>query len=81
MGNLVVIPISCAQVRQRARRAGSTGPGKCYRLWRVFITMCLSFKGEISANMVLRDCISIEPKLVVEAPRAFFKSLLFISFG
>ncbi|ORY38513.1 P-loop containing nucleoside triphosphate hydrolase protein [Rhizoclosmatium globosum] len=33
MDNLVVIPISQAQARQRAGRAGRTGPGKCYRLY------------------------------------------------
>jgi ATP-dependent RNA helicase DHX8/PRP22 len=30
---LVVTPISQAQARQRAGRAGRTGPGKCYRLY------------------------------------------------
>ena len=31
--SLVVTPISQAQARQRAGRAGRTGPGKCYRLY------------------------------------------------
>jgi len=33
MDSLVVIPISQAQAKQRAGRAGRTGPGKCYRLY------------------------------------------------
>lgn len=33
MDQLVVVPISQAQARQRAGRAGRTGPGKCYRLY------------------------------------------------
>uniref|UniRef100_A0A5S6PYS7 RNA helicase n=1 Tax=Trichuris muris TaxID=70415 RepID=A0A5S6PYS7_TRIMR len=33
MDSLVVSPISQAQAKQRAGRAGRTGPGKCYRLY------------------------------------------------
>ncbi|KAI3658087.1 hypothetical protein MP638_002371 [Amoeboaphelidium occidentale] len=33
MDSLLVVPISQAQARQRAGRAGRTGPGKCYRLY------------------------------------------------
>lgn len=33
MDSLVVSPISQASARQRAGRAGRTGPGKCYRLY------------------------------------------------
>ena len=33
MDTLVVAPISQASARQRAGRAGRTGPGKCYRLY------------------------------------------------
>lgn len=33
MDSLVVCPISAASARQRAGRAGRTGPGKCYRLY------------------------------------------------
>lgn len=33
MDALVVAPISQASARQRAGRAGRTGPGKCYRLY------------------------------------------------
>lgn len=33
MDSLVVTPISQASARQRAGRAGRTGPGKCYRLY------------------------------------------------
>lgn len=33
MNSLIVTPISQAQARQRAGRAGRTGPGKCYRLY------------------------------------------------
>lgn len=33
MDQLVVVPISQAQARQRSGRAGRTGPGKCYRLY------------------------------------------------
>ena len=33
MDSLTVVPISQASARQRAGRAGRTGPGKCYRLY------------------------------------------------
>ncbi|EDO05376.1 RNA Helicase associated domain (HA2) family protein [Babesia bovis T2Bo] len=33
MESLVVVPISQASAKQRAGRAGRTGPGKCYRLY------------------------------------------------
>lgn len=33
MDSLVVTPVSQAQARQRAGRAGRTGPGKCFRLY------------------------------------------------
>lgn len=33
MDSLIVCPISMASARQRAGRAGRTGPGKCYRLY------------------------------------------------
>jgi ATP-dependent RNA helicase DHX8/PRP22 len=33
MDSLIVTPISVASARQRAGRAGRTGPGKCYRLY------------------------------------------------
>ena len=33
MDSLIVSPISAASARQRAGRAGRTGPGKCYRLY------------------------------------------------
>lgn len=33
MDTLMVTPISQASARQRAGRAGRTGPGKCYRLY------------------------------------------------
>ena len=33
MDSLVVSPISVASAKQRAGRAGRTGPGKCYRLY------------------------------------------------
>ena len=33
MESLQVTPISCASAKQRAGRAGRTGPGKCYRLY------------------------------------------------
>jgi ATP-dependent RNA helicase DHX8/PRP22 len=33
MDSLIVTPISAASARQRAGRAGRTGPGKCYRLY------------------------------------------------
>jgi ATP-dependent RNA helicase DHX8/PRP22 len=33
MDSLVVVPISRASAKQRAGRAGRTGPGKCYRLY------------------------------------------------
>jgi ATP-dependent RNA helicase DHX8/PRP22 len=33
MDSLVISPISQASARQRAGRAGRTGPGRCYRLY------------------------------------------------
>ena len=33
MDALVVAPVSQASAKQRAGRAGRTGPGKCYRLY------------------------------------------------
>jgi ATP-dependent RNA helicase DHX8/PRP22 len=33
MDQLIVMPISQAQARQRSGRAGRTGPGKCYRMY------------------------------------------------
>lgn len=33
MDSLIVAPISAASAKQRAGRAGRTGPGKCYRLY------------------------------------------------
>ena len=33
MDTLVVAPISQASAKQRAGRAGRTGPGKCYRIY------------------------------------------------
>lgn len=33
MDTLMVTPISQASARQRAGRAGRTGPGKCFRLY------------------------------------------------
>lgn len=37
---LVVTPISQAQAKQRAGRAGRTGPGKCYRYSRTCLQYC-----------------------------------------
>jgi ATP-dependent RNA helicase DHX8/PRP22 len=42
MDSLIVVPISQAQARQRAGRAGRTGPGKAYRLYTEN-----AFKGEM----------------------------------
>lgn len=42
MDSLIVMPISQAQARQRAGRAGRTGPGKCYRLYTE-----IAFKNEM----------------------------------
>lgn len=33
MDSLMVTPVSQAGAKQRAGRAGRTGPGKCYRLY------------------------------------------------
>jgi len=33
MDSLVIVPIAKSQAKQRAGRAGRTGPGKCYRLY------------------------------------------------
>ena len=47
MDSLVVTPISQAQARQRAGRAGRTGPGKCYRLYTE-----AAFQNEMLPNTV-----------------------------
>eukprot|EP01138_Halocafeteria_seosinensis_P016291 gb/GECG01016621.1/.p1 GENE.gb/GECG01016621.1/~~gb/GECG01016621.1/.p1 ORF type:complete len:1218 (+),score=196.26 gb/GECG01016621.1/:1-3654(+) len=47
MDSLVVVPISQASARQRAGRAGRTGPGKCYRLYTEN-----AFKNEMLPNSV-----------------------------
>ena len=47
MDSLVVVPISQASARQRAGRAGRTGPGKCYRLYTE-----LAYKTEMMATSV-----------------------------
>jgi ATP-dependent RNA helicase DHX8/PRP22 len=47
MDSLVVVPISQASARQRAGRAGRTGPGKCYRLYTE-----LAFKTEMLPTSV-----------------------------
>jgi ATP-dependent RNA helicase DHX8/PRP22 len=49
MDSLVVTPISQASARQRAGRAGRTGPGKCYRLYTEH-----AFK--VSADTSLPNC-------------------------
>ncbi|KAG8959008.1 DEAH-box ATP-dependent RNA helicase prp22 [Tulasnella sp. 419] len=47
MDSLVVTPISQAQARQRAGRAGRTGPGKCYRLYTE-----VAFRNEMLPNPI-----------------------------
>ena len=47
MDALVVTPISQSQARQRAGRAGRTGPGKCYRLYTEH-----AFRNEMLVNSV-----------------------------
>ncbi|KAF9444098.1 ATP-dependent RNA helicase DHX8 [Macrolepiota fuliginosa MF-IS2] len=47
MDSLVVMPISQAQAKQRAGRAGRTGPGKCYRLYTE-----LAHKDEMLPNSI-----------------------------
>ena len=47
MDSLVVAPISQASARQRAGRAGRTGPGKCYRLYTE-----AAFKNEMLSTSV-----------------------------
>ena len=47
MDSLVVTPISQASAKQRAGRAGRTGPGKCYRLYTE-----AAFKNEMLATNV-----------------------------
>lgn len=47
MDSLVVAPISQASAKQRAGRAGRTGPGKCYRLYTE-----AAFKGEMLPSSV-----------------------------
>eukprot|EP00514_Thraustochytrium_sp_LLF1b_P006215 CAMPEP_0184509746 /NCGR_PEP_ID=MMETSP0198_2-20121128/1446_1 /TAXON_ID=1112570 /ORGANISM="Thraustochytrium sp., Strain LLF1b" /LENGTH=1121 /DNA_ID=CAMNT_0026899593 /DNA_START=21 /DNA_END=3386 /DNA_ORIENTATION=+ len=47
MDSLVVVPISQASAKQRAGRAGRTGPGKCFRLYTE-----LSYKTEMLPTSV-----------------------------
>jgi ATP-dependent RNA helicase DHX8/PRP22 len=47
MDSLVVTPISQAEARQRAGRAGRTGPGKCYRLYTE-----VAFRNEMLPNPI-----------------------------
>ncbi|PCH34267.1 ATP-dependent RNA helicase DHX8 [Wolfiporia cocos MD-104 SS10] len=47
MDSLIVMPISQAQARQRAGRAGRTGPGKCYRLYTE-----AAFRNEMLPNSI-----------------------------
>ncbi|KAJ1742090.1 DEAH-box ATP-dependent RNA helicase prp22, partial [Coemansia sp. RSA 1591] len=47
LDQLKVTPISQAQAKQRAGRAGRTGPGKCYRLYTE-----AAFRNEMLANSV-----------------------------
>jgi len=47
MDSLVVTPISQASARQRAGRAGRTGPGKCYRLYTE-----MAYKNEMLSTSV-----------------------------
>ena len=47
MDQLVVCPISQASAKQRAGRAGRTGPGKCYRLYTLE-----AYKNEMLPNTV-----------------------------
>ena len=47
MDSLVVTPISQASARQRAGRAGRTGPGKCYRLYTE-----TAFRGEMLSTSI-----------------------------
>ena len=53
---LVVTPISQAQAKQRAGRAGRTGPGKCYRHVYPHIRMSLtSFLYRLYTERAYRD--------------------------
>jgi ATP-dependent RNA helicase DHX8/PRP22 len=47
MDSLVVVPCSQASARQRAGRAGRTGPGKCYRLYTE-----QAYKGEMLSSSI-----------------------------
>lgn len=47
MDSLIVTPISQAQARQRAGRAGRTGPGKCYRLYTE-----VAYRNEMLSNPI-----------------------------
>eukprot|EP01006_Ploeotia_vitrea_P013231 TRINITY_DN34717_c0_g1_i1.p1 TRINITY_DN34717_c0_g1~~TRINITY_DN34717_c0_g1_i1.p1 ORF type:complete len:731 (-),score=78.30 TRINITY_DN34717_c0_g1_i1:21-1892(-) len=47
MDSLVIVPISQAAAKQRAGRAGRTGPGKCYRLYTE-----LAYKNEMLSSSV-----------------------------
>jgi len=47
MDSLVIVPIAKSQAKQRAGRAGRTGPGKCYRLYTE-----AAFQNEMMDNSV-----------------------------
>ena len=61
MDSLVVAPISQASAKQRAGRAGRTGPGKCYRLYTE-----AAFKSEmlpLSVPEIQRTNLGAQPSI------------------
>ena len=55
---LVVAPISQASAKQRAGRAGRTGPGKCYRLYTEVPIVC-GGEGGGCVCVCVRVCVCV----------------------
>jgi hypothetical protein len=58
MDSLVVAPISQASARQRAGRAGRTGPGKCYRLYTGGLGLVQHLAGRLGCGACWR-CVEL----------------------
>lgn len=70
MDSLVVAPISQASAKQRAGRAGRTGPGKCYRLYTeaAFKTEMLPLSVPEIQRTNLGVHLSLPALLAIEVP-------------
>ena len=68
MDSLIVTPCSQASAKQRAGRAGRTGPGKCYRLR--FIMMASNAENYIltmaghNMTLIALDGVDVDPIMV-----------------